>query len=230
MIRSRALWLLIGCVAAVIFITWAYLDSQESTPTDRHRERDRLKYIGMALQNYLNDSRHFPDLAIRDKEGKPLLSWRVAILPYLGKSDLYGQFHLNEPWNSEHNRGLIDQIPDEYHGDGTAAGQTRFLAPVGENLAFTSAGGGPRLKDITDGWETILVVRADADHAVVWTKPEDLAVDLENPKRGITDGNTRVMALFVGGYVPIFDCSVRSSLLRALFTRNGGEEIDSSEL
>ena len=44
---------------------------------------NNLKQIGLAMHNYLSAKGTFPARAIRDKDGKPLLSWRVAILPYL---------------------------------------------------------------------------------------------------------------------------------------------------
>ena len=50
---------------------------------------------------------------------------------------------------------------------------TTYLAPIAEGTIF----GGPKgvaVKDITDGTSsTILVVEANADHAVIWSKPED---------------------------------------------------------
>ena len=49
-----------------------------------------------------------------DKDGKPLLSWRVLILPYVEQEDLYKQFHLDEPWDSEHNKKLIEKMPAVY--------------------------------------------------------------------------------------------------------------------
>ena len=82
-------------------------------------------------------------------------------------------------------------------------------------------------KSFTDGTsKTILVVEADADHAVVWTKPEDLVVDLENPKRGITDGKADFRAVFVDGSARRFKGSIRPEILRAMFARNGGEIYD----
>src|SRR6185437_3736578 len=55
-----------------------------------------------------------PPHAIYDKNGKPLLSWRVMILPYLEQQDLYKQFHLNEAWDSEHNKKLLAKMPKTY--------------------------------------------------------------------------------------------------------------------
>ena len=52
--------------------------------------------------------------AIVDKKGKKLLSWRVQILPYIEQDNLYKQFKLDEPWDSEHNKKLIRQMPRIY--------------------------------------------------------------------------------------------------------------------
>jgi len=68
----------------------------------------------MAMHDYAeaNNNHRFPAQALRSKEGIPLLSWRVAILPYIGQKALYEQFRLDEPWNSEHNGKLLERIPD----------------------------------------------------------------------------------------------------------------------
>jgi RNA polymerase sigma factor (sigma-70 family) len=81
------------------------------------RHVGNLKRIGLALHNYLSAEGHFPPAAITDKDGKPLLSWRVAILPYLedydGRScsELFKEFHLNEPWDSPQNQTLLAKMP-----------------------------------------------------------------------------------------------------------------------
>src|SRR2546421_2830108 len=67
---------------------------------------NNLKQIAIAMHNFHNQRSHFPAAAITDKQGQPLLSWRVAILPYLGDEEaaLYQKFHLHEPWDSPHNK------------------------------------------------------------------------------------------------------------------------------
>ena len=68
--------------------------------------------IGVELHRYHDaHGKKLPASAIRDRAGKPLLSWRVALLPHLGQDALYKQFKLDEPWDSEHNRKLIPRMP-----------------------------------------------------------------------------------------------------------------------
>ena len=62
----------------------------------RNQQMYNMKHISLAMLNYEPIYQSFPPAAI-EKDGKPLLSWRVAILPYLGQDALYKQFHLDEP-------------------------------------------------------------------------------------------------------------------------------------
>ena len=52
-----------------------------------------------------------PPLANYGADGLPKLSWRVALLPYLDQNDLYKEFRQDEPWDSPHNKALIDRMP-----------------------------------------------------------------------------------------------------------------------
>ena len=71
---------------------------------------NNLKQIGLAMHNYHAQQNKFPGAAITNKQGKPLLSWRVAILPLLDQQGLYEKFKLDEPWDSPHNRALLTSI------------------------------------------------------------------------------------------------------------------------
>src|SRR5262249_45964342 len=87
-------------------------------PLERERRREacaaNLKTLGVAFHNYHNDHGHFPAAALTSKDGKPLLSWRVALLPYLGHAKLYGEFRQDEPWDSPHNLRLLAKMPSVY--------------------------------------------------------------------------------------------------------------------
>ncbi|MDZ7615900.1 MAG: DUF1559 domain-containing protein [Patescibacteria group bacterium] len=70
---------------------------------------NNLKQIGLALHNYHDCSGCFPPPYVADAEGKPLYSWRLLLLPYLEENPLYERWHLDEPWDSPHNRPLAEQ-------------------------------------------------------------------------------------------------------------------------
>jgi hypothetical protein len=152
---------------------------------------DSLKRLALAMINYADTlKQRLPAVANFDKQGKPLLSWRVHVLPFVGEQKLYKQFHLDESWDSPHNKKLLDQMPDVYRGPNrklNGEGKTIYLLPVGKHAAFKDGPEGPRMPaDFPDGTSnTILIVEADDAHAVPWTKPEDLKIDPEHPERGL---------------------------------------------
>jgi len=68
-----------------------------------------LKQITLAFHNYHDAHHSFPPAYTVDANCKPLHSWRVLILPYLEKNDLYSKIRLYEPWDSEYNSQFHDQ-------------------------------------------------------------------------------------------------------------------------
>src|SRR5262249_31558780 len=127
-----------------------------------------------------------------DAKGKPLLSWRVHILPYLDDDEsakLYKKFKLDEPWDSEHNKKLIPNMPkvfaNPYNPKLAADGKTTILAPVHKDAAFTGEKKPARFIDLPSKSRTILLVDADDAAAVVWTKPDDLTLDPKSPHKGL---------------------------------------------
>src|SRR5262249_21734482 len=78
--------------------------AQVRVATRRMQSTNNLKQIALAMHSYHDTMGRFPPAIVRDKEGKPLYSWRVLLLPYLEQQNLYNQFKLDEPWDSEHNR------------------------------------------------------------------------------------------------------------------------------
>ncbi len=95
--------------------------------------------------------------------GHHLLSWRFQLLPYLEYQSLYDQFHRDEPWDSEHNKTLIDQFPALY---ATGLGDDKFMTTW------------KLLPSIPDG---ILFVKGGRGSEVVWTKPDYVQLDPDDP-------------------------------------------------
>ena len=127
-------------------------------------------------------------------------------------------------WDSGYNKiTLISRMPTIYSSPGDdrppTDGQTRYVVPVGKGFFFDGEDG-PRILDISDGTaNTIMAVEADADHAVIWTKPEDLEIDLEHPLKGLAGSRIGgfFAALPTGGFERYLD-DIDASLFLKLLT------------
>jgi len=144
-----------------------------------------LKQIARGILDYHAKHDHLPPAAIKDAAGTPLLSWRVAILPFLGEEELYRQFHLNEAWDSPHNLKLLERMPAVYHtrlqpGETAPPHTTFYQVFVGPRTAFEPGAPLQIPRDFPDGLDrTILLV--EAGNPVPWSKPEDLVYDPKGP-------------------------------------------------
>lgn len=210
----------------------------------RHRMH-QMKQLGLAMLNFESANRAIPiSDAIRSPRGKPLLSWRVLVLPYLEEQELYNKFHLDEPWDSPHNKQLLREMPAVFRDPelvGSSSHSTRYLLPVG--LGTTSPPGRPTVhlrkrelpiaqgteyKQITDGTSnTILVVEVGADHAVPWTKPADWKVDKANFLEALQQqGRRAFVTAWADGHAKAVSLDITEQELQKALTISGGETLD----
>jgi len=192
-----------------------------------------LKQIALSMQQYKSTHGTFPPHAIFSKDGKPLLSWRVAILPYLEEQKLYDEFHLDEPWDSPHNKPLIAKAPlfcMNENGD-AATGRTRFVVPVGKDTMFDGDKGITE-KQVTDGTSnTVMVVVVAADRSVIWTKPDDLDFDPAHPLAGLGPiADEGIPVAFADGSARNLPKDIDAESFRRLVLRNDGLPIDFNEV
>ena len=192
------------------------------------------------MHNYANVHRFLPPHALYSKDGRPLLSWRVALLPYLEQDLLYKKFKLDEPWDSPNNKALLKYMPPSYippeERPSTEPYHTYYQVFVGTNGPVgplfepspkyrVALNGG--IPDGTSG--TFLIVEAGT--AVPWTKPEDIVYDPAKPL-------PKLGGLYQDGFTAVFaDSSARfltrdldEETIRACITRNGGEPIEWTKL
>ena len=196
--------------------------AKPATAAQKQKSMNYLKQIGFAMHNYHDTFNHLP--IITDKDGKPLLSWRVALLPQLEEETLYKEFKLDEAWDSDHNKKLLERLPAVYKPVRGKAGknETFYRVFVGNGGMFDKSEK-VTFAHITDGLSNTFMV-VEAGEAVPWTKPHDLEYDPKKdvPKLGgMFDGDFHV--LLGDGHVRMFHKGKKAESVRRLIVRNDGE-------
>jgi hypothetical protein len=201
---------------------------QQQTAAELKHSVLTLKQLALAHLNYEASRRRLAPAATTDREGKPLLSWRVEMLPFLDQQDLYNQFHRDEPWDSEHNKQLISRMPDIFRSRNAKlaeAGKTKFVVPTGGATLFPADNQRITFSKVSDGpSQTILLAEVADDRAVIWTKPDDLTYDAEEPGQGLDSrsGEGYLIAC-CDGSVHQIDPKIGNAALAAAFSRAGRE-------
>ena len=145
--------------------------------------RKNLGQIAVALHEYHQAYNCFPPASISDKNGRPMHSWRVLILPYLDQKKLYDQYDFNEPWNGPHNSKLLAARPPVYvcpsdqEAQAFGAARTSYVAVVGTHAAWGKAK--PRsLNDpeLANCFPTTILV-AETASRIEWSEPKDICLD-----------------------------------------------------
>ena len=214
-----------GSGATVLAVASIALPAIQKTreSASRMQSMNNMKQIALAMLNFEIATRTFPAQAFGRPNGDtPRLSWRVRILPQLEQTELYRQFHLDEPWDSEHNKTLISKMPDVFRSppDERPTTSASYYVLTGPKTMF-SGKDGMKISDITGGTSnTIVFVEAKRD--IPWTKPEDIDYDPAKPL-------PKLGGHFPGGFCAAFaDGSVRwiadqtpADVIRALIDPTG---------
>ncbi|MEX0713199.1 MAG: M56 family metallopeptidase [Pirellulales bacterium] len=199
----------------------------------RAQSANNLRQIALAMHNYHDVHGKLPSAVVLGPDGKTPHSWRVEFLPYLEQAELYKQYRMDEPWDSENNLKVLEKMPTVFRAPGADPNShnTSYFLLTGAVTPFegTRSTGFSEIRDGTS--YTIMAVEARRD--IPWTKPEDIAYDPDEPL-------PELGGYFSGGFnVAMMDGSVRflaregkpgqpavsESLLRALLTMAGGEAV-----
>jgi hypothetical protein len=183
------------------------------------------------MHSYQDEHGQLPPAVVYGEDGKPLYSWRVLLLPYIGEDELYHEFHLDEAWDSPHNIKLVSRMPMTYapppgKRSKVPPGHTVIHAFVGKGAAFEGRTGLRLPGDFPDGTaNTILLI--EAGKPVPWSSPEDLAYDPDGPLPDLQpifrDGFRVAMA---DGSVIWFRKDINERTLREAIRRDDGDKID----
>ena len=164
---------------------------------------NKLRSLMLACHNFHDSNDSFPQAYSKDETGKPLLSWRVHLLPFMDQDELYKKFKLDEPWDSEHNIKLLDQMPGVFKAatveKSLLNGHTLFVAPFSGNTAISNSQ--VKFEEIYDGSSnTVGIVMARPQKSVPWTAPQDIEISNETDFPSVlhnlvTDTKTGVTAV-----------------------------------
>ena len=195
---------------------------------------NNLEKVALAVQIYGDFNEVLPPAFTVDAEGRPLHSWRVLILPYLGEeaAALYEQIRLDEPWDSDWNARFHSRAPDVFvcpslgvatEADGAPVAETTYSVVVGDETAFPGAGKERKWEDFADGLSKTLCV-VERKTPVCWMEPTS-ELTLETLAAEVGSGHKAGFnAAFFDGCVRFLPSTTDAATLNAWATAAGGEE------
>ncbi len=216
---------------------------QVQTNVARNRSISNLNRIAAALNAYADKFKQYPAAYTTDVTGRRMMSWRVAILPFLGYQGLYNDYRKDLPWDHPENLNLMGNIPTEYQtpGDDNAAlGYTSYVVITGPGTLFPPQREPFSAAEITDGLdETLLVVESQQpiNRPLNWMEPNDLAIETMSfgiggvPGKeigGMTEGGAA--AATCDGRPHFLRSNLSYAYIKGLITPNGNEAIPDDAL
>jgi len=224
----------LGETEAVVKLVTDTLAPALESARERTQSVNDLKQLAFAMHNYDDDRGSLPPAVSYTyrKNGEEHTSehphsWRVAILPFLNRRDIYEQYRFDEPWDSEVNKKVLKQMPEVFRSphDEPGSTNTSYFVFTGPETIFHDEGG-TRLQRITDGTSrTFLFV--EAKRPVPWTKPEDISYAANQPVPklgGWVPGE--FLAAMASGDVRRVSTDIDEETLRASITKAGREIIE----
>lgn len=216
---------IVGALGLAALLGPVFLYAYESG--SRSLATNNFRAINVAMHDYAAEHGSLPPAAVYSNDGRPLLSWRVLILPYLehrgvAEPGLFQQFKLDEAWDSAHNYVRLDRMPNVFRHpcqSGVGLHFTCCRAFVGKGTAFEGQRG-IALADLLSGPESIILV-AESSTAVPWTKPDEMAYEADKPVPSLGGRLRHVsVAAFADGRVVLLGEGINEASLRTMIARS----------
>jgi prepilin-type processing-associated H-X9-DG protein len=173
--RGQPGWAMAICILATVGFMALVVQHGPNHGAPVMECKNHLKMLALATQNYESTLNRLPPAATRTSKGKPGLSWRIAILPFIEEDKLHEKFALDEAWDGSTNGQFIDSMPylyrcpeDRLHSDRF----TSYLAFQGGDTVFP----GDRqlsIKSMRDGASNTILFSEMHDSNITWSEPRD---------------------------------------------------------
>jgi len=173
---------------------------------------NNMKQILLSMQSYSESHRYFP-LVMGTGQNGDQVSWRVSLLPFIERNDLYERYDQGQPWDSSHNEPLQHRgsgpmvyscpsdpssIPGARSLGKAEASQsdllfTAYTIPTGDGALSNQF----RLRkdQLPDRYSRKLAVLEACGQKIVWSEPRDaelrddtIGVNLDGDQPGRSRG------------------------------------------
>ncbi len=196
--------------------------------------KNNLSQLGLSLTSYrMAHGNRFPPAYVADASGKPLYSWRVELLPYMDRKDLYDRFDKTKASDSPENKPISDLVLDTFHNpseQSSGTSLTDYVAVVGRDTVFMPPG--KPVSNVTDGESNTIAIVEIRNSKIHWAEPDDLSfnsmsMNVNDPNKPSISSSAYMEAnvLYVDGHVKTLRKETSPQTVRAMLTRNGGEKI-----
>ncbi|MFN5296996.1 MAG: M56 family metallopeptidase [Planctomycetaceae bacterium] len=144
--------------------------------------RDRLeaghgpaaaRALARGLEAFREAYGRWPQTSERRNPTEPPHSWRVALLPFLGQTELYDSYQFDKAWDDPANMHVLARMPDCFYVSGSPSSTTSWILP-GAGPGVVEA---PRLVDGAAPEGSEFLVLAMPGTLIPWTLPETEALD-----------------------------------------------------
>ncbi|WP_372895250.1 DUF1559 domain-containing protein [Stieleria sp.] len=201
------------------------LASEMRQSAARSKRVSTMKHLGIAFYNYHNREKHLPPRCFVDRDGNPLHSWLVAVLPDIDNLALYRSIRLDLPWDADENARLRRTVPAGFGSQQLPVGHTVIRAPVFPGSLWHGDGPPKRLKDITDPVaNTILLIEAPDDDSIHWADPTPWIISQDNLMNDVFGDRDDARVLLADGSVLLLKrADVDQQTLKAMLTIAAGD-------
>ncbi len=195
----------------------------------RSQDKNNLKQIGLAMHNYHDVYNLLPPGGIVREDGTEMMSWAASMLPFLDQAPLYTRINADFGWKSPQNQAIFSQSIVTLTNPGITEPTGPGACHYAGNSHLFEINKCWRFRDVTDGLSNTIAFGDVSAGFKQWGDP----TNVRDPGLGIGKAPDKFGSPYRGGtHFLMTDGAVRfvsetvdPSVLKALATPNGGEQV-----